>query len=197
MQNAFSDIVILVIPVPTVLKLQMSTRRKIAVLAIICFGSLSVVTALCRFAVQEQLITSPDTPYVMGNMIIVAGIEIEVAVVAVNLPALRSLFTKLAGSSHDPSSYHQGAHRLSSMKTESHRPRKGFLVGASRKSHENLGATLSGSEEELMRRQGGYSDGNIKVVTNVDVSSQRATDDNHPVETGFPVGRNISRIHGA
>ncbi|KAL4791152.1 hypothetical protein BDV19DRAFT_393396 [Aspergillus venezuelensis] len=131
-QNAFSDIVILILPVPTVLSLQMSTRRKIAVLGIICFGSLSVVTALCRFIVQKQLISEEDTSYIMGRMIIVAGIEIEVAVVAVNLSALRSLFSNLVGSSHETSSYHQyghnqrGAHQLSSFKSPPQGTRKGF-----------------------------------------------------------------------
>lgn len=187
MKNAFSDIVILVLPIPTVLKLQMSTRRKIAVLAVICFGSLSVITALCRFIVQKQLISEPDTPYVMGHMIIVAGIEIQIAVIAVNLPALRSLFTRIVGSSHDRSTnYHHGygAHKLSSL-------------NRSRRQHENLGATLSSSEEELMRKQGGYGTSNIKVVTDVDIASQRAADDNISVDFGFPLGPNKNHVRAA
>lgn len=187
MKNAFSDIVILVLPIPTVLKLQMSSRRKIAVLAVICFGSLSVITALCRFIVQKQLISEPDTPYVMGHMVIVAGIEIQIAVIAVNLPALRSLFTRIVGSSHDRSTnYHHGygAHKLLSL-------------NGSRKQHENLGATLSSSEEELMRRQGGYGTSNIKVVTDVDIDSQRAADDNISVDIGFPAGPDKNHIRAA
>ncbi|KAL4919423.1 hypothetical protein BDW62DRAFT_199734 [Aspergillus aurantiobrunneus] len=178
--NAFSDIVILIIPVPTVLNLQMSTRRKIAVLGIICFGSLSVVTALCRFIVQKQLISEPDSSYIMGRMVIVAGIEIQIAVVAVNLPALRSLFTSVLGSSHDASNYGQynqrGAHRLSSLQSRSQGQRKGFTL-SSRKSatRDNFGATLTGSEEELMRQQGDSAN-KIHVVTNVDVASHYVED---------------------
>ncbi|KAL4968678.1 uncharacterized protein BDV14DRAFT_196978 [Aspergillus stella-maris] len=181
------------LPVPTVLNLQMSTRRKIAVLGIICFGSLSVVTALCRFIVQKQLISEEDTSYIMGRMIIVAGIEIEVAVVAVNLPALRSLFSNLVGSSHETSSYHQydhnqeGAHRLSSLKSHPQGTRKGFnFASRGLPPVSSLGATLTGSEEELMRQQGNSThDLKIHVVTDVDVASHQAEDSSNGVNIGF------------
>ena len=146
----------------------MSTRRKAVVIGIICFGSLSVVTALCRFIVQKQLIADQDTPLIMGRMIIVAAIEIQIAVIAVNLPALRSLFTKLVGSSHDPASYGQGdAHRLSSLKSSDNRQLKGVFGGSRRPNHA-LGATLTGSEEELMRQ--GENMKGIYVSTNVNIS---------------------------
>ncbi|KAJ5365703.1 hypothetical protein N7517_008589 [Penicillium concentricum] len=193
--NAISDIIILILPIPTVLNLQMSTRRKVAVLGIICFGLLSVVTALCRFVVQKQLITDPDTSYVMGRMVIVAGIEIQIAVIAVNLPALRSLFTKLVGSSHDPTSYDQrGAHKLSSLKGGSKKSLKEHLVEP-HNSHDGFGATLTGSEEELMRQQGVDSSKNIRVVTNVGITSHKAAGDNFEVNIGFPAATNRSHIH--
>lgn len=145
----------------------MSRRRKLAVLGIICFGSLSVVTALCRFIVQKQLISDPDTPYIMGRMVIVAGIEIQIAVVAVDLPALRSLFTTLVGSSHDASGYgydrynkRQGAHRLGSLPSHSRgqgTSRGRRLVSRSGE-RDGRGGTLTGSEEELVRRQGNNID---------------------------------------
>lgn len=140
----------------------MSRRRKAVVVGIISFGSLSVVTALCRFVVQKQLIAEHDTAFIMGRMIIVAGLEIEIAVIAVNLPALRSLFTKIVGSSHDLT-YGQGdAHKLSSLNNGS-RQLKGIFGGP----HSGpLDATLTGSEEELMR-QGEHK--GIHVMTNVDV----------------------------
>ncbi|KAL3480980.1 hypothetical protein BJX99DRAFT_194707 [Aspergillus californicus] len=189
--NAFLDIVILILPVPTVLHLQMSTRRKIAVLGIICFGSLSVVTALCRFIVQDQLISQPDTSYIMGRMVIVAGIEIQIAVVAVNLPAMRSLFSTLVGDSRDASGYQQyqdrgRAHRLSSLGSHTRGTRKGLNFGPSGKSgsRDNYGATLTGSEEDLMRQQGGDLN-KIQVVTDVDVASHQAEDIGR-VDIGLP-----------
>ncbi|RDW90561.1 uncharacterized protein DSM5745_02336 [Aspergillus mulundensis] len=197
--NAFSDVIILILPVPTVLNLQMSPRRKIAVLGIICFGSLSVVTALCRFVVQKQLISEPDTSYIMGRMVIVAGIEIQIAVVAVNLPALRSLFTKVLGSSHEasgsyPYNNQKGVHRLSSLKSHSKGPgvRKGLRRSEPRDGV--LGATLTGSEEELMRQQGG-SASHIHVITNVDVTSHEAVDEDCRGDIGLPSTEKNKHVH--
>lgn len=173
----------------------MSRRRKLAVLGIICFGSLSVVTALCRFIVQKQLVSEQDTSYIMGRMVIVAGIEIQIAVVAVNLPALRSLFTTVVGSSHEASGYSydrymkgQGAHRLGSLPSNSRGQgtSRGRRFG-SRKlgERDNLGATLTGSEEELVRQQGNNVD-KIQVVTDVDIVSQHGGDENSRLDIGFP-----------
>lgn len=104
----------------------------------------------------------------MGRMIIVAGIEIEIAVIAVNLPALRSLFTKIVGSSHDPVSHaHGDAHKLSSLNSVGNRQLKG-MFGGSHKANHPLSATLTESEEELMRQGENFK--GIHVMTNVDVS---------------------------
>ncbi|KAL4910295.1 hypothetical protein BDW74DRAFT_50260 [Aspergillus multicolor] len=200
-QNAFSDIVILILPAPTVLNLQMSTRRKITVLGIICFSSLSVVTALCRFVVQKQLISESDTSYIMGRMVIVAGIEIQIAVVAVNLPALRSLFTNMLGSSHEasgsyPYSSQKGVHRPSSLKphSESLGVRRGLRKPEPRDGA--LGATLTGSEEELMRQQGG-STNHIHVITNVDVTSHDAVDEDCGRDMGLASMEENKHVHWA
>ncbi|RAH41715.1 uncharacterized protein BO95DRAFT_422195 [Aspergillus brunneoviolaceus CBS 621.78] len=184
--NIITDIIILTLPIPTVMRLQMSNQRKVAVLGVMCFGALSVVTALCRFEVQRQLIADPDTAYVLGRMIIAAAIEIEIAVVAVNLPALKTLFTKLVGSSSDDLT--NGAHRLSDyIKQGSNAagPKKAEsrLSRASLQIHELLSGNLTGSEEELLRQTGGK--GNITVTTNVDVASERANSE-YLADIGFP-----------
>lgn len=151
-----------------VLRLQMSTRRKAVVLGIMAFGSLSVVTALCRFIVQKQLISEEDTSYIMGRMIIVAGIEIQIAVIAVNLPALRSLFSNFVGSSN-MSAPDSSAHGISSMNRY-----KGKASNKSAGYPKRTENTLSGSEENLMRLHGVVGEGeDILVVTNVEVSSQK------------------------
>lgn len=196
---------ILILPVPTVLSLQMSRRRKLAVLGIICFGSLSVVTALCRFIVQKQLISEPDTSYIMGRMVIVAGIEIQIAVVAVNLPALRSLFTTIVGSSHEASGYcydrynkGQGVHRLGSLPSHSRgqsTSRGRRLVSRKSGNRGGLGDTLTGSEEELVRRQGNNID-KIQVVTDVDIVSSHGGDEGTTLDIGFPPAKGVQHIRG-
>lgn len=191
-QNALSDIVILALPIPTVLNLRMSRKRKAAVLGIICFGSLSVVTALCRFSLQYQMATNPDTTYVMGRMIIAAAIEIEIAVVAVNLPALKSLFTKFVGSTA-PDYSTNGGHKMSDYKSSN--GLKGSGLSSTKKSarSQTLGATLTGSEEDLLRTTGKKEAGNITVTTNVDVASVQYNQGSgdYPTHIGFPASGNM------
>lgn len=108
-------------------------------------------------------------------MVIVAVLEIQIAVTAVNLPAMKALFTKITGSSNDDSGYlggGSGGYKMSGYKKGSSGPdRKTKDSSHQRKPSagtRRLGATLSESEEELVRR-GGRSE-NIKVTTNVDVT---------------------------
>ncbi|EYE98765.1 uncharacterized protein EURHEDRAFT_373853 [Aspergillus ruber CBS 135680] len=195
--NAFSDIIILVLPIPTVLKLRMSSRRKLAVLGVIGFGSLSVITAMCRFALQVQMVENPDTTYVLGRMLIAASIEIEVAVIAVNLPALKTLFTKFVGGSTADNSVSDG-HKMSDYKVSANKYSKGSttLCASQKESkvRKDLGATLTGSEEDLLRMGGG---GEITVTTNIDVCETQVSDgvSGYP-DIGFPKSQNSrSDIH--
>lgn len=90
-----TDVIILVLPLHTVWRLHMSRRKKISVTAVIAFGGSSVIVAACRFIVLAQLATTTDIPYVLGHMIIVAAIEIQLAIIAVNMPSMKVLFTRL------------------------------------------------------------------------------------------------------
>jgi hypothetical protein len=63
----------------------MSSKRKDIVLRIIYFGSFSVITALRCFFVRERPTAEANTFFVLGGMVIVAAIEMKVAVIAVNL----------------------------------------------------------------------------------------------------------------
>jgi hypothetical protein len=116
-------------------------------------------------------------------MIIVASLEIQIAVTAANLPAMKSLFSKITGSSKDPDSEHLAGeggsgsrgYKLSEYKKNSSgrgQKGKGSLSyqrkgSSSAKRH---GATLSESKEKLVRR----GVGSIKVTTNVDVTTTRS-----------------------
>lgn len=142
----------------------MSLKRKAAVLGVICFGSLSVVTALCRFALQVQMVTNTDITYVLGRMIVAAAIEIEVAVVAVNLPALKSLFSRFVGGSSQDYSLSE-EHKLPNYRVGSNNDLKGSGLSSTKREPETCGmpgATLTGSEENLLRQNRGF----VKIEAN-------------------------------
>lgn len=151
----------------------MKPKRKAAVLGVIGFGSFSVITAICRFSLQVQMVTNPDMTYVLGRMIIAAAIEIEVAVVAVNLPALKSLFSKFVGGSTQDYSLEEEERKLEDYKGSSDRGLKGSTGLSSTKTDSSscgmlVGATLSGSEENLLR-QGGRSPVPMLPTTTVEI----------------------------
>ncbi|OJJ07201.1 hypothetical protein ASPVEDRAFT_33433 [Aspergillus versicolor CBS 583.65] len=142
----------------------------------------------CGFFDDRPADKAPDGILKQINTVISInpGIKTQIAVMAVNLPALKSLFTTVVGSSHEASGYSidryikaQGGHRLGSL--PSHSRGQGTWRGrrfASRMSGEgDLGGTLTGSEEEFVRQRDKNVD-KIQVVTDVEIVSQYSGDDN-------------------
>lgn len=159
----------------------MSRRKKIAVTGVLGFGASSVVVAACRFIVLAELGSTQDPSYVLGNMVIVAAFEIQLAIVAVNLPAMKALYSGMTGgSSNDQSEQISGSagYKLSSLdakgkKLRSASSRKGPagpVVDVSITRH-----MASESEEELWQRE---HQGKVQVTKTVEVitSSQSDTD---------------------
>jgi uncharacterized membrane protein YgcG len=190
-QNILEDFYILILPISTVWSLQMSMRRKIGVLSVIAFGSSSVVIACFRLIPLFQLNSSPDTSWVLGIMVIVAALEIQFAVIAVNLPSLKALWMRHTGGSssgYTPENSKKKAYRLSSMERKGGRnsSTQWGTGGRSKGSRGSItmlerGITSTESEEELFR-QGGTSlhlpvkvkedeNGVIRVTSEVDIQT--------------------------
>jgi hypothetical protein len=161
-QNITLDFYILILPISTVLHLKMPPRRKIAVLSIIAFGSSSPIIACVRLFPLLQLNSSPDTSWVLGIIVIIAGFEIQCAVIAANLPSLKALYTKMA----------DGESLGSGRRSEGHKGYKLSSFGRSRKTTERgsitrleRGIMSTESEEELFRQGGTKIDGRKVQVT--------------------------------
>lgn len=165
-QNIIQDIYILVLPISTVLSLQMSLRRKIAVLSVISFGASAVLVACFRLIPLFELNSSPDFSYVLGKMVIYAALEIQLAIVAINLPPMKALWMKLTGGSSSGSeggASKDRGYKLSSLKgsqdletiggSTRYTKRKNKM---SRGSLTNLehGGRATESEEELFKQTG-------------------------------------------
>ncbi|GME28826.1 hypothetical protein F5883DRAFT_504563 [Neofusicoccum parvum] len=155
--NIITDVIILALPIPTVWSLQMPMRRKIAVIAVVSFGASAVIVAMCRFIVLRELGTTEDPSYTLGKMIVVAALEIQFAIIAVNLPSMKVLWTRMTGGSSagqsEPISNSKG-YKLSSMErhdgSKSHwskRSKSGIVADSI--THHIGGITATDSEEEL------------------------------------------------
>ncbi|KAK2000545.1 hypothetical protein LX36DRAFT_571998 [Colletotrichum falcatum] len=89
--NMFTDIVLLLIPIPQILGLQMSARRKLAVCSILLLGSLVCVTSIVRIWYLDVFIKAQDITWMMGPVLIFSAIEPAVAIVSACLPHLAPL----------------------------------------------------------------------------------------------------------
>ncbi|KAK7980867.1 FAD-binding- type 2 [Apiospora arundinis] len=173
--NMISDVIILVLPIHTVMGLQMSPRRKFGVVSIMGFGASAVIVAACRFIVLHELGHDPDISFILGKMVIVAGIEVQCAVVAVNLPSMKALWSKVVGGtgyakdSENSGAPSGGSYELSSPSNSKRKGGRGHWAGPiADVSITNQIATQRGtdSEEELCRK--GTAQENIQVTSKAD-----------------------------
>ena len=153
----------------------MSTRRKIGVISVVGFGASAVIIAACRLIILYQLYANPDISHVLGRMIIVAGLEIEFAIVAVNLPSMKALYTKMVGGSSGGSGKVSGAYKLSSFERRTGQLYKSSgkqsgiqgIIGTSKRD-----ADIHNESDEALFNYGGQ----IKVATKSDISSSMRGD---------------------
>ncbi|OJD30039.1 uncharacterized protein BKCO1_6700011 [Diplodia corticola] len=120
------DVTILVLPIHTVWNLQMTLRRRLAVLGVICTGGAAVVISALRIMVLLQFSASPDFTWTLGKMIIVSAFEINIAIIASNMPSIKALWLNWRGgtlNSSQRSKYSQH-HQLSDMPSSSLQSRR-------------------------------------------------------------------------
>ena len=156
----------------------MTLRRKIGVMVVVGFGGIAVLVSMLRLIVLYQFYVNPDFPYILGRMIIISCVEVEVAIIAANMPSMKALYmTKVTKRSINGSGNPSGSYRLSSMEqgSKQHRSRGSRPLGRGEMSARDLSATATEtwrneSEEELFGKEG-----QIKVTTDINVNSETKT----------------------
>ncbi|KAF3929354.1 hypothetical protein ABW19_dt0200420 [Dactylella cylindrospora] len=99
--NIFSDLWILLLPIPVLLKLQMRRNKRIALIGIFSVGSVAVIASCARIYALHVWSTSLDVPYDGANILIWSQIEINAALISCSIPALKPLFkSTFSGSTH-------------------------------------------------------------------------------------------------
>ncbi|KAJ5984565.1 hypothetical protein N7481_006664 [Penicillium waksmanii] len=89
--NMINDIIILVIPFPRIIRLQMSARKKIAICAIMAVGIFACVASIVRIYYLHVFSNAIDVTWLMGPVFIWSTIEPSVAMVCACLPHLAPL----------------------------------------------------------------------------------------------------------
>lgn len=181
----------MVLPIPTLWKIQASVRRRITLIAVITFGGSAVLVSFLRLIVLHEFDVNPDFTYTLGKMVIISAIELDVAIMAANAPSMKALWLKYIskkpfqstttggnGSSlHRKESSGGLSKELSVIPTKSNRIKKS---GHTRVTSADCGATpgveeerdqrwQNDSKEELFRK----NSGGITVTSTVGVQSNR------------------------
>ncbi|EKD19957.1 hypothetical protein MBM_01909 [Drepanopeziza brunnea f. sp. 'multigermtubi' MB_m1] len=108
--NVFTDIVILVMPLPTLAKLKINIRKKCALMGIFLTGGVAITASCLRFYALHVYDTTEDVAYDA------IYIEVNLAIITASAPALRPLFKKTFAGSSDRSKYgYHGYPRRSHM----------------------------------------------------------------------------------
>ncbi|KAK1462104.1 hypothetical protein CMEL01_14071 [Colletotrichum melonis] len=89
--NMVNDIIVLLIPIPQILKLQMSGRKKAAVCSIMLLGSFVCVASIVRITHLSTFSRALDITWQMGPVFIWSAIEPSIAIVSACLPHLAPL----------------------------------------------------------------------------------------------------------
>ncbi|KEY74468.1 hypothetical protein S7711_04504 [Stachybotrys chartarum IBT 7711] len=101
------DIVIMLMPIPELLKLKLSRRKKAALVFMFSLGSFACVTSMVRLRYLIAFANTLDPPWDNVDLVIWSVIELSCALICASLPTLRPLLRKIpeALSSVTPSSH--------------------------------------------------------------------------------------------
>ncbi|KAG9254481.1 uncharacterized protein F5Z01DRAFT_107874 [Emericellopsis atlantica] len=90
--NLFVDVCIFVLPLPTIITLQMSSKRKLAVIAVVTAGGSAVLCGGLRAIILFEFSESPDFTWALGKMVIISAVEIDMGIIAANMPAIKAFY---------------------------------------------------------------------------------------------------------
>ncbi|KAJ5822964.1 hypothetical protein N7447_005304 [Penicillium robsamsonii] len=101
--NILTDVVILIMPLPLLMKLNLRNRRKStdALIAILLTGTFASVASIIRLSALYKYTITKDVSYDAIQILIWSQVEVNVAIISASAPSLRPLFNNtFKGSSY-------------------------------------------------------------------------------------------------
>ncbi|KAL4781727.1 hypothetical protein BJX76DRAFT_369588 [Aspergillus varians] len=96
-----TDLIILVMPLPQLIKLNIHARRKYALIAIFLTGTLASAASIARLNALYKYTVTDDVLYDAINILLWTQIEVNVAIISASTPSIRPLFSQMfKNSSH-------------------------------------------------------------------------------------------------
>ncbi|CVK94930.1 related to integral membrane protein [Fusarium mangiferae] len=105
--NLFTNVIVLLIPVPEVLKLQMNREKKGAVFGILALGGLVCIASAVRVYYLDVFAKAADNTWAMGTVAIWSSVEPSMGIVSACLPSFKSFlrYLRRKGGSKSRSSF--------------------------------------------------------------------------------------------
>ncbi|KAL7928134.1 hypothetical protein V8C35DRAFT_318826 [Trichoderma chlorosporum] len=175
--NTLMDVVVLILPIPVILKLQMNRRAKISILAVFVLGAFVCITSIERLiSLNFNATFILDFTWATGTSVIWTQVEATVGVICACTPSLRMPLARfipyMFGSSKEGPSYELsdnvqvGGPRSSNWNSQSNRSKRRDEFDDATDDMENYKS--EGSEERIM---------GIKKTVSIDMTFQERSHD--------------------
>ncbi|RYC58308.1 hypothetical protein CHU98_g7902 [Xylaria longipes] len=92
--NLVADLLVLVVPIPEILALQMSPKKKLGVCGVMLLGGLVCVVSAVRIWAFYQFTVEIDLTWVQANVFLLSSVEPAFGIVSACLPSLRPLYRR-------------------------------------------------------------------------------------------------------
>ncbi|PWY83997.1 hypothetical protein BO83DRAFT_449317 [Aspergillus eucalypticola CBS 122712] len=89
--SMFIDLVLLVMPLPIVLKLQITSKKRFGLILMFGLGGLSLVTSTLRLAATVPMLTQQDQTYLLGAVALWINVEASLVIVTACVPSFRQV----------------------------------------------------------------------------------------------------------
>ncbi|KAJ5160783.1 uncharacterized protein N7482_007787 [Penicillium canariense] len=113
--NILTDLVILVMPLPLLMKLNLHRRRKYALIAIFLSGAFASAASIARLNALYKYTVTKDVSYDAIQILLWSQIEVNVAITSASAPSLRPMFNSIFKSSSYFESYGNYNHPSNNM----------------------------------------------------------------------------------
>ncbi|KAH7140116.1 hypothetical protein B0J13DRAFT_608564 [Dactylonectria estremocensis] len=105
-----SDLILLLLPMPMIVRLQMPSRQKAGLVLLFTIGSATLVTSVVRLVLLVSTLHDPDSTWAMSSAAIWIFVEANLLIMCASLTTLRRFFIhvapKLIGERGSSAGYH-------------------------------------------------------------------------------------------
>lgn len=90
-----TDFMLLVLPIPTLIGLQMNRKKKLGLIGLFSVGSVTLVTSIIRLVLLLPTLTEPDQPWALSEGCVWVIVEANLLMMCASLPTLRIFLSRV------------------------------------------------------------------------------------------------------